>query len=449
MASQEQKKGQITITAKNIKGTSHGQILEESKRTRNTAGGKHIQNGANGGVSHNVNKERKLPLELRVLKVEGPFDPDTKKKVEVIEKDKWYSYKVTQYNRTPKKEELQHLKWATEYDDSDTKPLLKEVSDKGISEIMHMVKNEAGNTKLRVYAFFKAPNKNVSVETKILQGEIVLIVGTEQHSQTYGNKLMFPSQAVREVRENYASHKHATIIIFKDAFTAMQLSIIKRDARVWNKTLYFKQINSTAELVQYINKGDATVNRGDVKIETIKIFSHGLPSVLDFGLDGKNEEAQRFKISHVNQLSKESFVKKPVIYSYACRTGNVDDRIVTLNPSYKYDAESIKLVKPEESLAQKLSEHLDAKVYAYLRRSNYTSSWLDGGNKEYKQHYITIEDEEVSNPLNPKDWFRKGWDEALWNYKGAYLLPTSGNSPGGLLEGGMFIFEKGKKPEKQ
>ena len=62
---------------------------------------------------------------------------------------------------------------------------------------------------------------------------------------------------------------------------------------------------------------------------------------------------------------------------------------------------------------------------------------------------MTIEDEEVSNPLNPKDWFRKGWDEALWNSAGAYLAPTCGKTPGGLLEAGMFVFEKGKKAKKQ
>ena len=62
--------------------------------------------------------------------------------------------------------------------------------------------------------------------------------------------------------------------------------------------------------------------------------------------------------------------------------------------------------------------------------------------------YITIEDEEVSNPLNPKDWFRKGWDDALWNSEGGFSKPTSGNTPGGQLPSGMYTFEKGKKPSK-
>lgn len=95
-------------------------------------------------------------------------------------------------------------------------------------------------------------------------------------------------------------------------------------------------------------------------------------------MDGKNEASQRFKIEHVSQLKKESFSSRPFIYSYACRTGNSDNRVVTLREGYKYDSETIKLVKPQESLAQVLANHLDATVYAYLKRSNYTSSWLDG-----------------------------------------------------------------------
>lgn len=83
-----------------------------------------------------------------------------------------------------------------------------------------------------------------------------------------------------------------------------------------------------------------------------------------------------------------------------------------------------------------------------MRRSNYTSTWLDNGDKRYKDKYITIQDEEVSNPINPRDWARKGWDEALWNPEGAYKKPTAGNSPGGFLPKDIYRFEKGKTPTK-
>ncbi|CVK15922.1 hypothetical protein Ga0061079_10440 [Apibacter mensalis] len=36
----------------------------------------------------------------------------------------------------------------------------------------------------------------------------------------------------------------------------------------------------------------------------------------------------------------------------------------------------------------------------------------------------------------------------IGDWYGVYSAPTSGKTPGGRLEGGMFIFEKGKNQEK-
>ncbi|MGA9638912.1 hypothetical protein [Flavobacterium sp.] len=437
--------GKITILANNFFENSSGSIREDASEIKTQSAKKVVQNGQKG-VAYDKNKDRKPLTDIRITKLEGPFDTNGKL-VDKIALGTFYVFRATP-SRDPKKEEIALLKWAIKYEDGKrliidgTGSLTK--LDGGKIIISLRVKQDF--EKAKVYAFYGNALETVSVDLSLKQIEIILIAGTEQHSQTYGNKMMFPAQAVREVRQNFASSKHATIIIFKDGFTEMELSIIKKDARNWNKTLYFKKINSIKELIDYINKGDATVKRSDVKIGVIKIFSHGLPSILDFGLDGDNSSNQQFTANNVLDLSIESFITNPIIYSYACRTGNSDNRLLAYAPSYKYDEASMKLVKPEESLAQKLAEKLNAKVYAFLRRSNYTPTWLDGGNAEYKKEYITIDDEEVSNPLNPKDWFRKGWDEALWNSKGAFELPRSGDSPGGILPNGMYKFEKMKKP---
>ncbi|MDR3025149.1 DUF3289 family protein [Chryseobacterium sp.] len=58
MENQEQKKGQIQIFAKNIKGKARGKIQEDSKITKNIVEGNHVQNGG-GGVNNDVNTERK------------------------------------------------------------------------------------------------------------------------------------------------------------------------------------------------------------------------------------------------------------------------------------------------------------------------------------------------------------------------------------------------------
>ncbi|MDD2369933.1 MAG: hypothetical protein PHQ90_11565 [Sulfuricurvum sp.] len=285
---------------------------------------------------------------------------------------------------------------------------------------------------------------------EIIEKEVLIVVGTEQHDFDYGMALAFPAQAVREVRENYPSHTHLTIIMFTDGYTSLSLDIIKRDAKSWNPTIYFKKINSTAELIKYINEGDATVKRSTTKIETVKIFSHGYPSNLVFGLDGKNGDIQQFGIGDVPKLKLSSFVTTdPSIYSYACRTGNLG-----LLSAISYDDTTWREeVKPQNSLAQKLANHLDAKVYAYITRSDYNPTWKDDGDTSgYKATRMTIENEKIN--ATAKQTFkiltmrqRNNWDEMIWNTKGAYKPPIGGTTPSGLPTG-LFLFQKDKEEIK-
>lgn len=310
------------------------------------------------------------------------------------------------------------------------------------------------NDKLKKDAGKSTPKKD-EARTKVHfnTNEVILIVGTEQHSKDYGEALMFPAQAVREVRENFLSYPHLTIIIFTDGYTPLSLDIIKRDAKSWNPTLYFKKINSTSELIKYINEGDSTVNRTIIKVDTIKIFSHGYPLSLEFGLDGSNESSQSFGIDDITKLQINAFKTNPSIYSYACRTGNSDTRpeasIATRFYTYTYDHEDLKFVKPENSLAQKLSDHIDAKVFAFIRRSEYGPTWNDlKDTSGYGKTRMTIESEDANglgSVLNPKNFGQRNhYDEILWNPKGALKPPTSGDSPRGLPKG-IYLFEKNKR----
>lgn len=161
----EQKKtGQIQIFAKNIRGVASGGILEESKFTRNFAGGRHVQNGRGGGVNNDVNNPRTEPL--RVKKVEGPFDPETGEIIKVVEKNKWYEYKVTEFNRDPKKHELQNLKWGVKYDGGNINEL-KSVSNKGLKEIVHKVLDKNQATQLQIFAYLSEPSNDMSVIAKL------------------------------------------------------------------------------------------------------------------------------------------------------------------------------------------------------------------------------------------------------------------------------------------
>jgi len=183
-------------------------------------------------------------------------------------------------------------------------------------------------------------------------------------------------------------------------------------------------------MIDYINKDTDSCKY----VETMKIFAHGLPSKFDFGLDGENRKSQQFTNEDVSEIEDREFTDNPEIYSYACRTGNTSSKEIFLE-------DWIDDVKPQESLAQKLADEHNATVYAYLRRTLYTPTFYDKGDKEYQKKYIQIEDESVNGMF----WRPHKWDEALWNPEGAYASPTFDNSPLGIPEE-MYIFEKDKKP---
>jgi len=275
--------------------------------------------------------------------------------------------------------------------------------------------------------------------------EVILVVGTEQHSATYGNKMMFPAQAVREVRQNYSSDEYVSILIFTDGFNAEELIQVEESSKEHNGNVNFIKINSVSELITHINSGTPKITRTSpnsknhiVKVKIIKIFAHGLPSIFDFGLDGASQESQRFKIEHVSQLKLTSFMSNPIIYSYACRTGNTSWNEI-------FASEWKSEVKPKDSLAQKLANHLDAEVHAYLRRSLYVSTWNDGGDKDFQKDYEQIDDESI----NGMPWRPQKWDEALWNDKGAYAPPTVASTPIGDIPKTMYVFEKDKEPRSE
>ncbi len=413
-----------------------------------TAAGQNIEVAKQGAINYGNFTAPENKTDLKVTKLEGPFDEDGNK-VDFVAREQWYYYKATT-NKEIEPNEISLVKWYAEYDNGATQLVLtggKKLKDGKLQMRMKLNKN-SNATKMKYYCYIKQKSEEVKLDIIFEDGEIILVVGTEQHSESYGNKLMFPAQAVREIKNYYSKHNYTNLLIFKDGYTPMELSIIKRDAKRWNKNVYFKMLNTTQDLIDYINNGDATVQRSNKKIGILKIFAHGLPSIFDFGLDGENEEQQRFTIYDVHKLQNTSFAKYPIIYSYACRTGNSDISVQAAMPNYKYNSNWEQKVKPKESLAQVLSNQIEGKVYAFLKRTNYTSTWLDGGNQSYKKDYITIEDEVISNPLNPVDWFRNTWDEALWNLQGAYLPPKVGATPGGELPSKMYVFQKDKEPKE-
>lgn len=122
-------------------------------------------NGKEGGKKFGDFKKTD-ELELRVVKIDGPFDSENKK-VENITKGQQYSYRVLKFNRIPKKEELISLKWAIQFDDK----TITNMPNVFGSKVAYFTIPKSANLNLfSVYAFvFKIDNTikiNVEVNNK-------------------------------------------------------------------------------------------------------------------------------------------------------------------------------------------------------------------------------------------------------------------------------------------
>ncbi len=104
--------------------------------------------------------------DLKITKVEGPFD-ENDKVVKVVNKGVFYTYKATA-SRKPTEIELKLLKWATKNDDGKIKDLNGVSSNNIISKdnektiLIGIAINEDCD-KARVYAYFKKAIEEVSV----------------------------------------------------------------------------------------------------------------------------------------------------------------------------------------------------------------------------------------------------------------------------------------------
>jgi len=272
-------------------------------------------------------------------------------------------------------------------------------------------------------------------------GEVILIVGAEQHAKTKGMKLVFPAQAVREIRENRAAwdKKIVTVLIFTQGYTREELRVVATSVEAFHVGTNLIGVDSTEKVLNYINSSDCNnqLNRL-IAIESIIIFTHGLPSKLTFNMDGKGERNSELDETHVSRLLKTSFSDTATIYSYACRTGSS-------TTAEKIDASKWRdVVKPEDSLAQKLANHLGLRVFAFVVRTRYTPTWNDQGDNAYRSKFVDLQDKSVDATLwRPQTW--DDYDEALWNPDGGKNRPIGDDSPTGPPMN-MLKFERGKVP---
>lgn len=179
-----------------------------------------------------------------------------------------------------------------------------------------------------------------------------------------------------------------------------------------------------------------------VRLQDVAFFSHGVPSEIALNYDSYPD----IDLTNHNyrKIKADAFVAGGRIYSYACRTGTYAS-----GGSFKTLAQA----EPEKSLAQRLANHLNVSVYAFMVRSTYRpvlrdpadsatiAATLKSKRDGHELEILSLSDEHEALPhpgLGGGFWGLYGnskegtKDFALWRKRGARAMPIGHDTPTGL-----------------
>jgi len=185
-----------------------------------------------------------------VKKVEGPFDEENKL-IETTEVGKTYIFKATEFEKSTLSP-IKNIWWAEQIDEGEICDLETNKDNLYLDDNKNVCFKYKIETEkpIRIYAYGSKPLEEISIlVNKEVIKETIIIVGTEQHSTNSANKLMFPAQAVREVRENFSDNPDLEVLIFKDGYTSRQLKAFSDAVLFFNKDARVIEINNVEELI--------------------------------------------------------------------------------------------------------------------------------------------------------------------------------------------------------
>ncbi|AZC67583.1 PAAR domain-containing protein [Pseudomonas chlororaphis] len=285
-------------------------------------------------------------------------------------------------------------------------------------------------------ALVQPGNSSSTAAKEPLTPELLAVAGS-QHDTSSGNQMMFIGQAVRELAE-FKRSKPAltrTLVVFTPSYNDAMLSAARSSANTYGAG--FVEVTNAQELIDYLNQGK---DRQQSPIEHLSLFSHGVPQRIAFGYQLAGDFQMSLDVLSYNQISPLAFSSSARIDSYACRTGMGNRSEFPIEDGIQFFPQT------NESLAQLLADHLQIKVRAFIRRSDYKKTW---GSFEERQlgKLCGISD----NAAPGEEWCRKWADLAEERYEtdktfnftyqtmGAINPVISGDTPLGV-PGGHFEF---------
>ncbi len=298
-------------------------------------------------------------------------------------------------------------------------------------------------------------NKHIAkhaIQIQKVRREFVIVVGTEVHYLQRTNHMMFFGAATNALNDTKDQYDLYTIYYFNAGYNNAELSAVRASLATistkLNRKISLVKVTSTVDLIKHLNKLNIkNITTGKIyqkKIALMHIYSHGLPSRITFDLDGPTDKTAEFWEKDLRQLKQGIFTKNGKLISYACRTGMTHSK--KHNNQNRDSFTSDEQAMLQLSLAQKMAEHFNIKVYAFIRRSNYALVW-NGSTQKYKEGFIDIlhpglvnehfRDCKSWSPLrNAKCAWQHGVgnysDFALWNINGGSAYPVGAALPTGL-----------------
>jgi hypothetical protein len=279
--------------------------------------------------------------------------------------------------------------------------------------------------------------------------ENLILIGSENHYNSFWTKMMFIGAAYAFINNSalFRPAQKYTVLYVDNGYTHSEKLALDNLAKQPLFTVI--KINSADDVVKYFNQ------RGDYMLQDVAFFSHGTNEGIH--LNYKTRPHVDFSEDLLSNINPLVFAKKGRIFSYACRTGTSVD----IWPfGFKDDSEA----KPENSLAQKMANHFDVEVHAFLRRTDYSvvlrkkeesskiASTLKKARESKEGAVIQIPTEHEALPHNGlgEGFLRDGAekegtnDYALWRKQGGLALPVAAETPKGLSTE-MRIFKKEKR----
>jgi hypothetical protein len=252
--------GKITIIANNISEEASGNIRSDASHIVNQSGGKIIQNSKKG-INYNNYQERQPPTDIRIKKLEGPYDSNHKL-IDKIELGKFYSFKATP-TRKPTFIEIALLKWAIKLDDN-KKEIIGGVASQNKLEgdkIRISFKINHDFEKARIYAFYQKPDDLVSVELSLKKLKFPMLI--LQSISRKGKKTILNSKGVKE-----SSNEIAVDLLYND-YQENEVGFQKLRTEIYNESFATHKQDGTFDFKARDKKAS---EKTDLIIEKIKLF---------------------------------------------------------------------------------------------------------------------------------------------------------------------------------